>query len=186
MTAQHTPGPWSFQASAAHGYRIRTSASTSSLKFGSGDIGVVFFAGSGRSAEQCKADAKLIAASPRLFDALETLVDALASGAGLDFIEAFVRDASAALEEASPGWSKQDEPTSREMRRIGQVRAAAPDMLAALVVAREIVSTDRNSLFDSHQVADTGKTEPADVCDDYDAALLQMDSAIAVATRSQP
>lgn len=66
MTAKHTPGPWLFQASPAHGYRIRTTDSSISLKFGSGDIGVVFFAGNGRSPEQCKADARLIAAAPEL------------------------------------------------------------------------------------------------------------------------
>ena len=70
--ALHTSGPRSWQASPAHGYRIRTADSTSSLKFGSGDVGVVFFAGNGRSTEQCKADARLIAAAPTL---LKTLSD---------------------------------------------------------------------------------------------------------------
>jgi hypothetical protein len=75
--AKYTPGPWSFQASPAHGYRIRTSDSTSSLKFGSGDVGVVFFAGNGRSPDQCKADARLIAAVPDLLEACEEALGAL-------------------------------------------------------------------------------------------------------------
>jgi hypothetical protein len=70
----HTPGPWSWQASAAHGYRIRTTASTSNAQWGSGDVAVVFFAGNGRSTEQCKADARLIAAAPDLLRVAELVM----------------------------------------------------------------------------------------------------------------
>lgn len=82
---------------------------------------------------------EIVSKQNRLFDTLETLVDALTSGAGRDFIEAFVRDASAALESAQPGWNKVDEPTATEMRRVGQVRAAAPELLEALQGAKTVL-----------------------------------------------
>jgi hypothetical protein len=83
------------------------------------------------------ADGLLWANAANLFDKLETLVDAITTGAGRDFIEAFVRDASAALEEAQPGWNKVDEPTASEMRARARVRDAAPDVLASLVAMLE-------------------------------------------------
>lgn len=60
---------------------------------------------------------------------------------------------------------------------------AAPDLLAALVVAREFISTDRNALADASTNHD-GTMEPDDeeAVADYDAALLQVDAAIAKAT----
>lgn len=63
--------------------------------------------------------------------------------------------------------------------------AAAPDMLAALVLAREFISTDRNSLADC-SIEPDGSMEPDDqaALDDYDAALLQIDAAIHKATGS--
>jgi hypothetical protein len=59
--------------------------------------------------------------------------------------------------------------------------AAAPDMLAALVAAREFVSFERNAVADAmggslsqHDAAELG---------DYDAQLLQIDAAIKKATQ---
>lgn len=102
LTAQPfegTPGPWSFQASPAHGYRIRTTASTSNAQWGSGDIAVVFFAGNGRSAAQCKADARLIAAAPKLLAACEAM-SAHYSGS-LDHQPPYVALARAAIDRAT-------------------------------------------------------------------------------------
>lgn len=61
--------------------------------------------------------------------------------------------------------------------------AAAPEMLAALVVAREFISTDRNCLADA-SLAPVGSMHPDDAAalGDYDQALLQIDAAIAKAT----
>jgi hypothetical protein len=62
---------------------------------------------------------------------------------------------------------------------------AAPDMLAALIVARELISTDRNTYAAANTPPD--RDEPIDRYDrdvlaDYDAALLQIDAAITKAT----
>lgn len=125
--ARFTPGPWSIRL-----HRLFS---------GEDVVGGIFDAKGEKisvtgvtlsSGPECEANARLIAASPRLFDALETLVDALTTGAGRDFIEAFVRDASAALEEAQPGWNKVDEPTATQMRALGRTRAAAPQLQDAL------------------------------------------------------
>jgi hypothetical protein len=60
--------------------------------------------------------------------------------------------------------------------------AAAPDMLAALIVARSFVSTDRHALHDTC-VRHDGTMDPDDqACvNDYDAALQQRNSAILLA-----
>lgn len=63
--------------------------------------------------------------------------------------------------------------------------AAAPDMLAALIVAREFISTDRNSLADASVFPDGSmEKDDADAVADYDRALVQIDAAIAKATGS--
>lgn len=60
------------------------------------------------------------------------------------------------------------------------------DMLAALVVAREFVSTDRNSLADASIGTDGSRdTDDQAALDDYDQALVQIDAAIARATECQ-
>jgi hypothetical protein len=61
--------------------------------------------------------------------------------------------------------------------------AASPVMLAALIVAREFISNDRNAFADTCTGAD-GEVEPQDaaVLGDYDKALLQLDAAIRSAT----
>lgn len=64
--------------------------------------------------------------------------------------------------------------------------AAAPDMLAALIVAREFISTDRNSLADCAIDFDGRMSDDdAAAVADYDKALLQIDQAIKAATRGQ-
>jgi hypothetical protein len=61
--------------------------------------------------------------------------------------------------------------------------AAAPCMLAALIVAREFISTDRNSLADCCVDPEGGMSpDDAAAVADYDAALLQIDAAIKKAT----
>lgn len=67
----------------------------------------------------------------------------------------------------------------------GRLMAAAPDMLAALIVAREFISNDRNELADAYVRGDGSMDadEAAEV-GDYDAALLQINAAILGATRS--
>lgn len=56
-------------------------------------------------------------------------------------------------------------------------------MLDALVVAREFISTDRNSLADCSRNSDGSMHADDAACvADYDAALLQIDAAIATAT----
>lgn len=62
--------------------------------------------------------------------------------------------------------------------------AAAPDMLAALIVAREFVSTDRNSLADASMAPD-GSMAPMmpPPWATMTTALLQIDAAIQKATR---
>lgn len=65
--------------------------------------------------------------------------------------------------------------------------AAAPDMLAALIVAREFISTDRNAFAEAN-TPPNGKRMDAydrDVLADYDKALLQIDQAIKAATGGQ-
>jgi hypothetical protein len=66
-----------------------------------------------------------------------------------------------------------------------QLIGASPDMLAALIVAREFISTDRNAFAEAN--TPPGRDKPIDrydrdVLTDYDAALLQIDAAIAKAT----
>jgi hypothetical protein len=56
---------------------------------------------------------------------------------------------------------------------------ASPDMLAALIVARDFISTDRNSLADCCVDLEGGMSpDDAAAVADYDAALLQIDAAI--------
>ncbi len=64
--------------------------------------------------------------------------------------------------------------------------AAAPDMLDALIVAREFISTDRNALADCAIDFDGRMSDDdAAAVADYDKALLQIDAAIAKATGGQ-
>jgi glutathione S-transferase len=66
---------------------------------------------------------------------------------------------------------------------VAQIVAQRDDMLAALVVAREFISTDRNSLADCCVDPEGGMSpDDAAAVADYDAALLQIDAAIAKAT----
>ena len=61
--------------------------------------------------------------------------------------------------------------------------AAAPDMLAALIVAREFISTDRTALADCAMDHEGRMSEDdAAAVADYDKALLQIDAAIQKAT----
>lgn len=61
--------------------------------------------------------------------------------------------------------------------------AAAPDMLAALVIAREFISVDRNSLHDTSVRPDgTLDEDDAAALGDYDAALRTIDAALAKAS----
>lgn len=65
--------------------------------------------------------------------------------------------------------------------------AAAPDMLDALIVAREFISADRNA-FAEAKTPPNGKRMDAydrNVLADYDKALLQIDQAIKAATGGQ-
>lgn len=63
--------------------------------------------------------------------------------------------------------------------------AAAPDMLAALVVAREFISTDRNALADCSIGTDgTMEQEDAEAVASYDGALLLIDAALKKASSS--
>lgn len=64
--------------------------------------------------------------------------------------------------------------------------AAAPDMLAALVVAREFISADRNALAEAVIFPDGHmEQDDADAVADYDKALLQINAAIQRATGSE-
>lgn len=75
------------------------------------------------------------------------------------------------------------EADSREGKANARLMAAAPTMLAALIVAREFISTDRNSLADC-STPPHGEMDPDDAAAiaDYDAALRQIDAAIQQAT----
>lgn len=61
--------------------------------------------------------------------------------------------------------------------------SAAPEMLAALIVAREIISADRTALADC-SIDHEGRMSEDDAAAvaDYDKALLQIDAAIQKAT----
>ena len=65
--------------------------------------------------------------------------------------------------------------------------AAATEMFAALIIAREFISTDRNVLAECCTDSD-GVMDDIDAAAvaDYDAALLQIEAAIAKATASNP
>ncbi len=91
----HTPGPWSFQSSPAHGYRIRIASIAHDMRWGHGDVAVVFFAGEGRSSAQCKADARIIAAAPSMLDRLHADVKVMEEVANV--INSTNPDAAAAL-----------------------------------------------------------------------------------------
>lgn len=71
--AKHTPGPWGTHFHPSHGHCITQLNEHGNPK--TNDIAVVFMAGNGRTREQCKADARLIAASPDLLRVAELLVD---------------------------------------------------------------------------------------------------------------
>lgn len=67
MSAKHTPGPWGTHYHPAHGHCItRVNEYGNPKPF---DIAVVFAAGDGRTGEQCKADARVIATAPDLLEA---------------------------------------------------------------------------------------------------------------------
>lgn len=126
--AKFTPGPWRLDAP--------VNAHVISDDYHTVDAGCGFLAsadqrepGFGLAGHMTLADARLIAASPLLFDALETLAGALTTGAGRDFIEAFLRDAKAALEEAAPGWNMLAEPSRQKLRDRARVRDLAPELL---------------------------------------------------------
>jgi hypothetical protein len=121
MRAQHTPGPWVWDGRTLHpANRDPNTSHVHSILDAEGGYGFLASKPTDTLAE-LDADRALIAAAPVLFDALETLHDALTTGAGRDFIEAFLRDAQAALESASPGWRQRHELTRAELR----ARAAA-------------------------------------------------------------
>lgn len=116
MKAKHTPGPWVWDGitlRAAH--RDSDASSVHSILDAEGGYGFLGSKSSETLAE-LDADRALIAASPLLFDALEVLYDALTTGAGRDFIEAFTRNAAVALEAASPGWMDKQSLTREELR----------------------------------------------------------------------
>ena len=54
------------------------------------------------------------------------------------------------------------------------------EMIAALIVAREFISTERNAFADAAMTPDGRPMEEADAAElaDYDAALLQINAAI--------
>jgi hypothetical protein len=64
-----------------------------------------------------------------------------------------------------------------------RLAAAAPEMLVALVAARESISADRNTLYECCVHGD-GHLDPEDelAVKDYDAILIQIDTAIQKAT----
>ena len=68
---------------------------------------------------------------------------------------------------------------SAEMWANARLIAAAPEMLAALIVAREFISTDRNSLADTcmHPDGHMDRDDSAAVAD-YDQELLQINAVI--------
>jgi hypothetical protein len=74
----------------------------------------------------------------------------------------------------------------RQLRILRERLAVHDELLAALIVAREFVSTDRNSLFDSVEQADgTVAPDDAEAVADYDKALLQIAAAIKAADRTR-
>jgi hypothetical protein len=122
MSTTHTPGPWTWEGHTLRPVNRdpRTSSVYSILHDDGGGFGFLASKPSDTVAE-LNADRALIAAAPDLFEALETLYDALTTGAGRDFLEAFVRDAGAALETASPGWRARSQLSRVKLR----ARAAA-------------------------------------------------------------
>jgi len=65
------------------------------------------------------------------------------------------------------------------------LRAAAPDLLAAMMGARKQIATDRKVLRDCHMNPTTGVVDDAHGIDglrEYDAVLATIDAAIAKAT----
>jgi hypothetical protein len=75
MSAKHTPGPWGFRPFPAYGYGIVASDNPQ----GRESFAVVHFADSarGRTTEQAKADAHLIAAAPMLLEVLQDCLTAM-------------------------------------------------------------------------------------------------------------
>ena len=67
------------------------------------------------------------------------------------------------------------------MRANARLIAAAPELLEALRVARDCVSTDRQALADSHTGPDGLDEDGAAGVAEYDRALAVIDSAIAKA-----
>lgn len=78
------------------------------------------------------------------------------------------------------------EDSMAEVKANKALMAAAPDMLAALIVAREFISADRNCLADCAIDFDGCMSDDdAEVVADYDRALLQIDAAIQKSTGGQ-
>ena len=60
--------------------------------------------------------------------------------------------------------------------------AAAVEMYAALITAREFLSSESNAFADCNMLADGGfLPDDAEILADYDRALLQIDAALAKA-----
>ena len=73
------------------------------------------------------------------------------------------------------GWGEETQHNARLI-------AAAPDMLAALREAREVIAFDRGALADCHTGPDGLDDDGAAGVAEYDAALAKIDAAIATAT----
>lgn len=74
-------------------------------------------------------------------------------------------------------------PDRAEAHANANLMAAAPDMLAALLIAREFISFERNAFADSNGLPDgTFDADEAAELADYDTALLQINAAILKAT----
>lgn len=72
---------------------------------------------------------------------------------------------------------------SSQPNELPALRAQRKLMLAALIVAREFVSTERNAFADTNVLPDgTFEPEDADELEDIDAALLQIHAAVQAAT----
>jgi hypothetical protein len=65
------------------------------------------------------------------------------------------------------------------------LQAAAPDMLEALLDARQCIHLDRVALADAHTGPDGLDEDGALAVGDYDAVLARIDAAIAKATGEQ-
>lgn len=63
---------------------------------------------------------------------------------------------------------------------------AAPELLGALRSARAYIQSNRDSFAECHRNPATGQLEPANVCEDDDALLALIDTALAKATGESP